>query len=81
MPTAAQKLDAAAGFDGREVERGDTVMLLLDNSSARVADIALDGGEAFFCLRPLHMPYGKGYWHAADRVVFQSKSKRTKKAK
>jgi hypothetical protein len=41
--------------------------------TARVCDLALEADMQFVCLRPLHRPYGKGIWHASDRVQLVSK--------
>lgn len=73
-----RKTDSATDYQGREIVKGDTVAILSDNTSARVADIAADGDQSFVRLRPLHQPYGKGIWHAADRVVWLSGSKKSR---
>ncbi len=78
MATSMAKVEAANDYSGRKVEKGDTVVLLNDNSSAKVADLARDGDQFFLRLRPLHQPYGKGVWHPADQVVFQSASRKNK---
>lgn len=75
---ALKKLDQALDYSGRKVEKGDTVVLLSDNSSAKVADLARDGDQCFLRLRPLHQPYGKGVWHPADQVVFQTASRKVR---
>lgn len=72
-----QKVDTANDYRGRPITTGDTVAILSDNTSARVAEVATEGDQAFVRLRPLHQPYGKGVWHAADAVVWLS----TRKAK
>jgi hypothetical protein len=74
-----RKSECTNDYQGRELVKGDTVAVLSDNSSARVADIATDGDQAFVRLRPLHQPYSKGVWHAADQVVWLSGSKKSKK--
>lgn len=73
-----RKTEQASDYQGRELAKGDTVALLSDNSSARISDIATDGDQEFVCLRPLHQPYGKGVWHAADRVVWLAASKKNR---
>lgn len=75
-----QKLLETEDFQGRTMEKGDTVTLLSDNSSAKIADIAREGDQHFVCLRPLHQPYGKGVWHAADCVLWSASSRKPKKS-
>ena len=70
------KIESAADVDGRDLYKGDTVVTLSDQMSARISDLAEDGGMEFVCLRPLHRPYGKGTWHSADRVKLLSRKKR-----
>ena len=79
MAQTMQKVESSPDFDGHKLEKGDTVLLLSDNSSAKIADLARDEDQYFVRLRPLHQPYGKGVWHAADRVVFQSAGRKNKK--
>ena len=78
MAAVMQKVEQAADYSGRKIEKGDTVIMMGDNSSAKVADLARDGDQFFLRLRPLHQPYGKGCWHPADQVVFQSPNRKNK---
>jgi len=70
-----KKIESAKDIDGRILEKGDTVVTLSDQMSARISDLAEDGGMEFVCLRPLHLPYGRGTWDSADRVKLLSKKK------
>ncbi len=65
-----RKLEHAVDYSGRKLSRGDTVTTLNGYLTARICDIAADDGAAFVRLRPAHQPYGRGTWHAADRVVW-----------
>ena len=77
-----QKLEQASDFEGRPVRRGDTVSTLNGQLTARVSDIAGEGETVFVRLRPLHQPYGKGTWHAADRLIWvASATRRTRKSR
>lgn len=74
-----QKLDEAADYSGRPVKRGDTVSTLNGQLTARVCDIADHDETVFVRLRPLHQPYGRGTWHAADRLVWIAAANRRKR--
>jgi hypothetical protein len=63
-----RKVKKATDVDGREVQKGDTVATLTGNMTAKVYDIAVESDTAFLCLRPLHHPFSRGVWHAADHV-------------
>ena len=64
-----RKTTRAIDIDGREVYRGDTVATLTGNMTAKVMDIASESDNTtFICLRPVHLPFSKGIWHAADQV-------------
>lgn len=66
---AIRKVSKAFDFDGRELRRGDTVATLSGNVTAKITDIAVEADHTYFvCLRPIHRPFGKGVWHAADQV-------------
>ncbi|MEX0884857.1 MAG: hypothetical protein WD009_00320 [Phycisphaeraceae bacterium] len=65
-----RKLEHAVDYSGRQLTMGDTVSTLNGYLTARICDIAADDGAAFVRLRPAHQPYGRGTWHAADRVVW-----------
>jgi len=34
----------------------------------------------FVCVRPVFQPYGRGTWHAADRVTFVAANQRRRKS-
>ena len=70
------KVDTTYDIDGRELGRGDTVLTISNQETARVCDMAMEFDTGFVCLRPLHRPYGKGVWHAADRTQLVSKSEK-----
>ncbi|MEX0776677.1 MAG: hypothetical protein WD042_13320 [Phycisphaeraceae bacterium] len=56
-------------FDGRPLQKGDTVATLTGNVTAKVTDIVVDtDSTSFVCLRPVHRPFSRGVWHAADQV-------------
>lgn len=74
-----QKLDQATDYSGRPVERGDTVSTLNGQLTARVCDIADNDDMTFVRLRPLHQPYAKGTWHAADRIIWVAAANRRKR--
>ncbi len=66
---AVRKIAKAKDVDGRSLEKGDTVATLLDNVTAKIADVAVESDDtAFVCLRPAHRPFSKGVWHPADQV-------------
>ncbi len=67
MPT--RKLNKTMDVDGRELRKGDTVATLSGNITAKVTDIVMESDRtSFVCLRPVHQPFSKGIWHAADQV-------------
>ena len=74
-----QKPDEAVDYSGRPVKRGDTVATINGQLTARVCDIANNGETVFVRLRPLHQPYGKGTWHAADRLIWVAAATRRKR--
>ena len=76
---AMRKLDEARDYEGRPVAKGDTVSTLNGQLTARVCDIADNGEMVFVRLRPLHQPYGKGTWHAADRLIWVAAATRRKR--
>lgn len=64
-----RKQTKARDMEGRELQRGDTVATVTGNLTAKVTDIAIETDNTMFvCLRPVHQPFSKGIWHAADRV-------------
>jgi hypothetical protein len=71
-----KKVPMVEDYNGLEVMKGDTVATLSDGVTARVCDLAKDEETGFVCLRPLHSPFSKGIWHAADRVQRISVGKR-----
>jgi hypothetical protein len=73
---AKNAIEQANDFDGQEIRKGDTVATLSDSVTARICDLCEEGGMDWVRLRPAHQPYGRGVWHAADRVVKLSGSKR-----
>ncbi|MCC5828204.1 MAG: hypothetical protein JJU36_02040 [Phycisphaeraceae bacterium] len=63
------KVDSALDVDGDEIQKGDTVASLGDGMTGRVCDISVESDDtAFVRLRPIHSPFGKGVWHAAEHV-------------
>lgn len=73
-----RKVKSVIDFNGEDLHKGDTVSTLTDGVSARVCDLAVDGDDRtpFVCLRPLHSPFSKGVWHAAEHVQFVSAAKK-----
>lgn len=71
-------IESAEDANGRSIFKGDTVATMGDNISARVGALCEDMGMQFIRLKPLHQPYGKGVWHAADRVIRLSGPSRNK---
>lgn len=73
-----EKIEVAHDADGTELIKGDTVATIGDNTAARVADLCIDMDLdlEYVRLKPLHQAYGKGLWHAADRVIRLSATKR-----
>ncbi len=74
-----RKLDQTEDYSGRALERGDMVSTLNGQLTGRISDIAADGETIFVRLRPLHQPYGKGTWHAADRLIWVAAANRRKR--
>jgi hypothetical protein len=55
--------------DGREVRKGDVVATLSGSLTAKVTAICVESDSTHFvCLRPVHQPFSKGIWHAAEQV-------------
>ena len=63
-----RKVKRAKDCDGRDILKGDTVATLTGNLTAKVCDLAAESDIEFVCLRPIHHPFSKGVWHAADHV-------------
>ncbi|MAG17686.1 MAG: hypothetical protein CMJ21_06410 [Phycisphaerae bacterium] len=66
--TTMRKITQTKDVDGRPLRKGDTVATLSGNVTAKVCDLASDGGITFVSIRPSHQSYGRGIWHAADQV-------------
>ena len=76
-----QKMAHAIDISGHNMDKGDTVSTLNGQLTARICDIACDDDEMLFvCLRPIHQPYAKGVWYAADQVMWVSKGRKRKPA-
>jgi len=76
----AKKTSKTHDVDGRELRKGDTVATLTDNVTAKVTDIVVETDlTSFVCLRPVHRPFSKGVWHAADQVQRIAVAKRDEK--
>ena len=59
----------ACDLNGVEIQKGDTVTTLNGGTTAKVCDIAFEADStAFVRLRPLHSPFSRGVWHAAEHV-------------
>lgn len=71
-----ERIKAAPDMTGRELTKGDIVTTRTSENKSRVCDLANDGGTTFVCLRPIHQPYAPGEWHAADRVLWNSRGRR-----
>jgi len=68
----------AYDFSGRELCKGDVVSTLSGSVTGRISQIALDDETVFVRVRPMHQSYGRGMWHAADRVVHVSSPRKKK---
>ena len=71
-----RKLKKTHDVSGREIGVGDTVTTLMGDVTGKVCDICRDSDVYFVRVRPLHQSYGQGMWHAADRTVWLSKSRK-----
>lgn len=74
------KITIASDVTGHELCKGDTVMTLSNQATATIADLAVEGDTQFVKLRPLHQPYGRGVWHAADCVQWLAYGRKRKAA-
>lgn len=63
-----KKVKVANDVDGRDLQKGDIVATLSGNLTAKVCDVAEEGGMGFVCLRAVQHPFSKGIWHASDQV-------------
>lgn len=68
--------NAVLDVAGNVLDKGDTVTTISGGLTAKVCAIQIDSDCAFVQLRPIHQPFGKGVWHAADRVLRLSTAKR-----
>jgi hypothetical protein len=72
-----RKITQTSDMGGRKLAKGDTVMVLAGNVTAKVCDIALEyDNTAFVCLRAAHQPFSRGVWHAADQVMWVASARR-----
>jgi hypothetical protein len=76
MDFSMQKISATNDVSGREMGVGDTVTTLNGDVTGKICDICEDSDVAFVRVRPLHQSYGKGIWHAADRTMWLSASRK-----
>ena len=70
------RIETARDIAGYEIRKGDTVSTVNDHVTARVCDLALEGGTAFVRIRPLHQPYARGLWYAAEQVLLLTTARR-----
>lgn len=74
-----RKVKTAKDFNGNEVRRGDVVSTLDGRLTAKVCDIAMEMDKTTFVrLRPVHSPFDKGIWHAAEHVQWVSGGRKYK---
>jgi len=73
---AMEKVATVQDVSGRELCKGDTVSTLNGALTGRISDLAADEGTEFVRIRPMHQPYGRGDWHAADRVMYVASARR-----
>ena len=71
----------AEDVSGRALNKGDTVSTLNGDMTGRISDIAAEDGTIFVRLRPVHQPYGRGVWHAADRVQYVASGQRRRRTR
>jgi hypothetical protein len=71
-----ERVSLAYDISGRSLSKGDTVSTVTGALTGRISDIAMEEETTFVCLRPVHQPYGRGVWHAADRVVYVASNTR-----
>ena len=71
-----QKINKTNDVSGREMGVGDTVTTLNGDVTGKICDICQDSDVAFVRVRPLHQSYGQGMWHAADRTMWLSASRK-----
>ena len=72
-----RKINHTNDMGGRKLGKGDTVMTVSGNVTAKVCDIALEtDSTAFVCLRAVHQPFSRGVWHAADQVMWIASARR-----
>jgi len=67
-----KKVTQAKDSTGRTITKGDSVTDLTGQMTGRVSDLAVEDGEQFVQIRPLHQPYAPGVWYAADRLIWQA---------
>jgi hypothetical protein len=65
-----RKVAKAHDASGRAVNVGDTVSTINGDFTGKISDIREDGEAEFVCVKPLYRAYGRGEWHASDRVVW-----------
>ncbi|MEE9212328.1 MAG: hypothetical protein V3U29_06710 [Phycisphaeraceae bacterium] len=70
-----QKITKTQDVSGQDLTKGDTVTTLNGDLTAKVCDLCEEAGTPFVRLRPLHHPYGRGVWHAADQVLRLAKAR------
>ena len=77
-----KKLKKTYDVSGRMIQLGDTVTTLSGDLTGKICDICKDVDVSFVRVRPLHQSYGRGVWHAADRMIWMSTARpRKPKAK
>ena len=76
-----RKIVNAVDVAGHELGKGDTVVTLGSQATATIADLAVEGETQFVKLRPIHQPYGRGVWHAADCVQWLAYGRKRKAVK
>ena len=63
-----KKIKMSEDVNGSELLKGDIVATLSGNLTAKICDVAEDGGTHFVCLRAVQHPFSKGVWHPSDQV-------------
>lgn len=71
-----RRIPQANDADGHIVRKGDIVAPIRENFRARVCDIAIESDAEFVQLKPVHQPYSRAVWHAAEHVMWLAPAKR-----
>lgn len=64
------EIESVPDVSGNQMQVGDTVVAVSDQTTGRVVEVMDDDGVTFVRVRPAHQSTGRGVWYASDQVFW-----------